>query len=211
MNYLGDKIKNKSRKMRLISDIKKDIILKLQNLDDERVQELTRLCRYLTKTPLWDKGKTDNGELINQPDLTIDLSKKLKAHEDVNVNSRGVILIPYAFSEELLKEESILIFIHCPRGTFRSHMGKYQYAIRIAYMMESNILEPYGDERVLEIASRICDIFDDEYTSIEKEINGDVKKIRYKYEIEDTSDYKLSKQGYSIRDIVLSVDGVVVR
>lgn len=211
MNYLNNKIGNKSKKIRLINDIKKDIICKLENIKDPHVQELTRLCRYLTKTPLWNKGKTETGEFIKQPDLELPLSKELKNNEDINANSRNKILIPYAFSEDLLKEESILIFIQCPRGIFKNHIGKYQYAIRIAYMMESNILEPYGDERVLEIASRICDMFDGTYTNIEKEVDGEIKRIQYKYEIDETSDYKLSKQGYSMRDIVVSVEGVVLR
>lgn len=211
MNYLNNNIKNKSRKIRLINNIKKDIICKLEDIKDPNVQELTRLCRYLTKTPLWNKGITETGEIIKQPDLKFPLSKELMSDEDINANSRNSILIPYAFSDDLLKEESILIFIQSPRGIFKNHIGKYQYVLRIAYTTESNILEPYGDERSLEIASRLCDIFDETYTNIEKDINGEIKKIQYKYEIDETSDYKLSKQGYAMRDIVISVEGVVLR
>lgn len=211
MNYLNNQSSNKSRKIRLISDIKKDIINKICNLDSIEGQELARLVRYLTKTPLWNKGLTETDKIVLQPDLKISIDKILKEDEDVNANSRGNILIPYAFSEELLKEEKILIFIQSPRGIFKNHLGQYQFVLRIAYMDSLNALEPYGDERSLEIASRICDMFDETYTDIEKEIDNEVKKINYKYTVEETIDFKLSKQGYSMRDIVLSIEGVVLR
>lgn len=211
MNYLNEKLSNKSRKMRLMSDIKKDIISKICNLHSVEGQELARLVRYLTKTPLWNKGITETNEIVLQPDLLVGIDKVLKENEDVSANSRGNILIPYAFSEELLKEEKILIFIQSPKGVFKNHIGKYQFVLRVAYMDSLNVLEPYGDERALEIASRLCDMFDETYTSIEKEIDGEIKTTSYKYTIDETIDFKLSKQGYSMRDIVLSIESVVLR
>ncbi|MEG2289633.1 MAG: hypothetical protein RSC24_06660 [Clostridium sp.] len=211
MNYLENKPTNKSKKIRLINDIKKDIKNKICNIEDEIGQELARLVRYLTKTPLWNKGVTENGIIIKQTALEFRIDKALSDKEDINANSRNKILIPYAYSEELLKEESVLIFIQSPKGIFNNHIGKYQFVIRIAYTTESNILEPYGDERSLEIASRICDLFDGTYTEIERESDNGVKVTRYKYTVDETVDFKLSQQGYSMRDVVISVEGVVLR
>lgn len=211
MNYLNDEPSNKSRKIRLINDIKKDIVCKICDINSVTGQELARLVRYLTKTPLWNKGITGTNKVIMQPDLKVGIDKVLKDNEDINANSRSNILIPYGFSEELLKEKKILIFIQSPRGVFKNSIGKYQFVLRVAYMDELNVLEPYGDERSLEITSRLCDMFDDTYTNIEKEIDGENRRMSYKYTVDETIDFKLSKQGYSMRDIVISIEGVVLR
>ena len=150
-------------------------------------QDIVRYCRYLTKTPLYEEGVSYNGASIEQPDLDCGLLEPLSEHRDkdgnyteyTGVETRGKILIPYAFDSNLMVKEQLFIFVSNSYAAFSNvyNTGEYTFDIVITYSPTYNVLDPYGDERSFMIIDKICEMFDDMYpeNSQYSEEIGDVK------------------------------------
>lgn len=134
-------------------------------------QNIVRLCRYLTKTPLAKRGVDYKGKIIQQPDLECGLLEKIKDNDYKEVQSRDRILIPYAFVDSLQPEEQIKIFVDNYNARFGDKYltGKYLFDVIIAYTATYNILEPYGEERALKIIDEICKDIDEKYNDEESQ------------------------------------------
>lgn len=136
-------------------------------------QDIVRYCRYLTKTPLLEMGINYKDEVIEQPDLTCGLleplsesrNKEGEYEEYKGVETRGKILIPYAFDNSLMVKEQLFIFISNSYAAFSNvyNTGEYTFDIVITYSPTYNVLDPYGEERSLMIIDRMCKMFDDMY------------------------------------------------
>ncbi|NGS95842.1 hypothetical protein G6Z25_02760 [Clostridium perfringens] len=150
-------------------------------------QEIVRYCRYLTKTPLLEMGIDYKDKVVEQPDLDCGLLKPLSEHRDkdgnyteyTGVETRGKILIPYAFDSNLMVKEQLFIFVSNSYAAFSNvyNTGEYTFDIVITYSPTYNVLDPYGDERSFMIIDKICEMFDDMYpeNSQYSEEIGDVK------------------------------------
>ena len=208
MSYFNEN--QPSNKIKLVGILKSYIVNVIKSN-----QEIKRYTKYLTKTPLFNKGKTYRGELLNQPDLNISLLEDLPNEKDSkgnykvlpNVLGRNKSLVPYIFDEDLMKEDQVTIFVFNTRDRFYDYKetGDYHFRIIVAYNKDYNILEPYGDERSLKICEVLSDYFDDEFMYEEfidkryKNVCGDVK-----FQIEHIEEIRISKLGYlgRIMDII---------
>ena len=169
----------KSQKLSRIVPIKNLIIDKI----DEN-QNIKRLCRYMTTTPLLPKGKTYDGKIINQPDLTESLKVDVETKGEAFVS--GTVIYPYV-----------------------SYIGNHLFYIDVVFPLEYNNIEPYGEERAYSIAYEILDMFDDLY--IEDDYTRDiVGDIRFKVEGEILNK-RLSVTNYAILSIPLYVPYTTVR
>lgn len=155
---IENKHSNVLRKVIPLKNVIVDIVDKNQNV--------RRACRYSTsKTPFYNKGITYDGNKINQPDLEFGLKEALLEGQDVNATSRDRVIIPYQFDKELLKEDKILIFIESPISRIKT-MNKtvtHEFWITIALKTDYNKLEPYGNERAMQILCYILDDIDGNY------------------------------------------------
>lgn len=136
-------------------------------------QDIVRYCRYLTKTPLLEMGINYKDEVVEQPDLDCGLLEPLSESRDkdgnyteyTGVETRGKILIPYAFDNNLMVKEQLFIFVSNSYAAFSNvyNTGEYTFDIVITYSPTYNVLDPYGEERSLMIIDRMCKMFDDMY------------------------------------------------
>ncbi|XZN14377.1 hypothetical protein ACSW9O_16060 (plasmid) [Clostridium perfringens] len=171
-----------SNKAKMSMNIKKYLVDRINTNE-----KIVRYCRYLTKTPLFDEGETYGGDLIEQPDLDCGLLNDLSEERDdkgefveyKGVETRGRVLIPYAFDNNLMTKEQLFIFVSNSYAAFSPNYntGEYTFDIVITYSPTYNTLEPYGDERGLCIAIQMCSMFDDMYPEKSEwaEKIGDIK------------------------------------
>lgn len=198
--YLG----TKSQKLYRVSPLKNYLVEKIDNN-----QNIKRLCRYMTKTPTYNKGMAYNGVLINQPDLSDSLLYPVKTDEQATV--KEAVVIPYAFTEDVLAERRLTIYVHSPRSLFNINaasnrpnygtdelMGKHLFLVEIVYPTEYNAIEPYGQERANLIACEVLNMVDN--LTVEGELSQLVGECIFKVEGEIT-DLRLSKAGYMILSI----------
>ncbi|MEG1309393.1 MAG: hypothetical protein RSA91_01060 [Bacilli bacterium] len=201
-----------SNKAKMIQGIKDYIIQKINNN-----QDIVRLCRYLTKTPLLEIGETYNGELIEQDDINVGLLIPLLDKRDENgvyselpsIQSRDRILIPYAFDDSLMTQQQLYIFVSNPRTKFSDYYitGEYIFEVIITYSTDYNILEPYGDERVLKILEKFCEDFDDKYNDDKsQEKIGEIK-----FSIKGFEEVKISTKGTMGRIVRLEAKPITDR
>lgn len=155
-----------SNKIKILESGKRYIVRTINNN-----QNIVRLCRYLTKTPLLKRGVDYKGNMIKQPDLDCGLLSNIDEKEYPNVQSRERILIPYSFDDSLEPSEQILIFVDSYNAKFSSKYltGRYVFDVVIAYTPTYNILEPYGEERALKIIDEICRDIDEKYNDEESQ------------------------------------------
>lgn len=191
-----------SQKLRRVVPIKKYII---EKIDDN--QNIKRLCRYMTTTPLLNKGKTYDGKMIEQPDLVESL-KSDSAESGVATIGKQVIY-PYPFTEDVIERDRVTIYVYSPRTTinpsavsggrnFNDYTGKHLFHIQVVFPLEYEEIEPYAEERSMSIACEIADMIDDLYIEGDaREIVGD---IQFKIMGEITSQ-RLSTSGYAIMTI----------
>lgn len=144
----------KSMRFKNVVKIKNEILSILDNN-----QELKRLCTYLSPTPLASRGLL-KGNSVKQPDITKSLIKDN--------------LIPYGFNDKLLDSEMVLIFCGIYDIKFERNNVMDTNIFMISIMLPSNYndLQPYGDERIIEIASRIADELDN------KSLNNGMSNIK---------------------------------
>lgn len=175
----------KNTKLQRVVPLKHFMIRKI-----DESQEIKRLSRYYTQTPLLNKGLTYDGEKMNQPDLIDSLSKPIK-RDRVSSTATGRILFNYSFSGEVLDERQISIYVHCHKSTFNPNMatgrlnygvdnivGKHFFNVDVIYATEINELESLYDERANSIACEILTLLDEvRITKDEKEYEfvGDCK------------------------------------
>lgn len=205
MNSLNNKrLGTRTQKIWRIVPIKNYII---DALDSS--QEIKRLCRYMTKTPLLPKGKTYDGKIINQPDVNGSLKGDVDFRGDGFIN--GTIVYPYAFTEDVIDRDRLTIYVHSPRTTINNqavsgrrrddiddYTARHLFYVDIVYPLEYNNIEPYGEERAFAVAQELLDIIDDLYIEGEtREIVGDCY-LRIEGEILNK---RLSVTGYGILSI----------
>lgn len=131
-------------KMKQLSKIKNFIA---ETIDKD--QEIKRYCTYLTNTPLMKKGMTLDGKLIDQPDVGKSLINKDKGN-----------IVPYSFTESVIEEKRVIIFIYKYKGDLSKTIGDNYFIIDIFIPSIYDVLEELGQERNIEIASKICDLLD---------------------------------------------------
>lgn len=198
-------LNTRSRKLYRVSPLKNYIINKIDNN-----QNIKRLSRYLTQTPLLNKGLTYDGLMVKQPDLVDSLLKV--ATNDKNVSVKEAILNPHPFSEDIISEKKVSIYVYSPRTTFNitngEVVGKHTFVIEIIYPTEYNAIEPFGQERVNLIACEILNEFDGLF--VEGELRDLIGECQFKVN-GDLTNLRLSKAGYMIATVPLSVHFIGVR
>lgn len=210
--YLG----TRSSKVRRIVPIKNFIIHKI-----DTNQNIKRLCRYYTKTPLLNRGVGYDGTVVNQPDLEDSLLKPV--HNDLNVSptARNQILTTSVFSGDVLAERQITIYVHHPKSVFNPNMvsgrisygvdplgGRHLFMVDIVYPNELNELDSVNQERATEIAGEIIDMLDGIYVDGEYEEFTGACKLNVEGEI---TCGRLSTSGYLILSIPIWVSATTGR
>ena len=172
-------------------------------------QTIKRLCRYLTTTPLLNRGYQYDGKLIQQPDLVDSLFHEVET--DAFASIKEDVLVPYAFAESVLNDRKLSIFVHCPYSTFnpnaasgRTHSGndditgRHKFMIEVIYPIEYDRLEPFGEERALLLGCEILNLIDGHWVT--GEIKEKVGECQFKVQGE-VSNLRLSTSGYMILSI----------
>ena len=193
-----------SQKLYRVSPLKNYLVEKI-----DQHQPIKRLTRYLTTTPLMNRGMTYDQKRLEQPDLNDSLLDVITT--DTNASIKEPVLIPYPFNDEVIYDQRISIYVYSPRTSFggksllhsdQSDFGKHHFYIDIVYPMVYDRVEPFGQERSLLIACEILNLFDQTYVGESLEsvvgrcqfmVSGDVTSLR------------LSKTGYMVTSIPLSV------
>ena len=204
MDVNNQYLNTKSQKLYRVSPLKNYIVSKIDNN-----QNIKRLCRYMTKTPTYNKGLTYDNKLIKQPDLNDSLLESVTTDESATV--KEYVLSPYAFTEDVLAERRLTIYVHSPRSIFNINaannrpnygtdelLGKHLFLVEIVYPTEYNKIDPHGMERANLIACEILNEIDNLTT--EGELAELVGECIFKVEGEIT-DLRLSKSGYMILTI----------
>ena len=95
------------------------------------------------------------------------------------------------------------IFINNFKNRFSSkyNTGEYIFEIIVTYDINYNILEPYGEERILLILEKLEELFDEQY--VDSEDNIGVIKLH----ITDIEDIKVSK---SIMGKIITIESEVL-
>ena len=207
--YMG----TKSQKLYRVSPLKRYIVDKIDNN-----QNIKRLCRYMTKTPTYNKGMTYSNQLIKQPDLKDSLLYPVKTDKEATI--QDYVLFPYAFTEDVLADKRLTIYVHSPRSLFNINaannrpnygldelLGKHLFLVEVVYPTEYNEISPYGQERANLIACEILNMLDG--LKVDDELQAIVGECVFKVEGEIT-DLRLSKAGYMILTIPIwtTVTGV---
>ncbi len=204
--YLG----TKSAKLRRIVPIKNFIIDLIDN-----DQDIKRLTRYYSKTPLLNRGVGYDGGKIVQPDLLDTLTLPIVKDNSVSETAKGRVLFSHAFSGDVLAERQVTIYIYCYKSTYNPNIttnrayhgidevvGKHFFNIDIVYPLEFNDLDSRHEERANQIACKITDLIDGVYIENEfQEFTGNCQ-ICIAGEV---SDLRLSTSGYMIMTIPLYV------
>ena len=194
-------VNTKSQKVRRISPLKNYIVGQIDNN-----QNIKRLCRYLTQTPLMSQGLTYDNKRLKQPDLKDSLLESVV--EDVQASVSKAVLIPYSFTEEILEEQQVTIYVHCPKSYLNRVTGSHLFLVEIVFPRIYDMIEPYGEERNLLIASEIFDMFD------EQRVSDDLKKLVGEVEFKinrDMTTLRLGKAGYLITTIQIEADVMTPR
>lgn len=177
---INDKNKNTiSNKIRKKSGIEAYITQKIDG-----IQEVKRLSRYLTKTPLSSKGKNLLNEVVEQPDLIQTLTKD---------SSEGIkCLYTMSFKDGLINDKvQPLIFVHSYTGKFGySAVGDIQVMVDILVPSDYDELKYIEEKRMTEIACYIADELDDTFIDDEYWVE---KLGNLKIHLDSYDEYRLAK------------------
>lgn len=177
---INDKNKNTiSNKIRKKSGIEAYITQKIDG-----IQEVKRLSRYLTKTPLSSKGKNLLNEVVEQPDLIQTLTKD---------SSEGIkCLYTMSFKDGLINDKvQPLIFVHSYTGKFGySAVGNIQVMVDILVPSDYDELKYIEEKRMTEIACYIADELDDTFIDDEYWVE---KLGNLKIHLDSYDEYRLAK------------------
>lgn len=210
--YLG----TRSSKVRRIVPIKNFIIHKIDSN-----QNIKRLCRYYTKTPLLNRGVGYDGSVVKQPDLKDSLLKPVSNDSNVSPTAQKQILTPSTFSGDVLAERQVTIYVHNPKSVYNPNMvsgrisygvdplgGRHLFMVDIVYPDELNELDSINQERATEIAGEIVDMLDGVYVHDGyEEFTGECK-LNVEGEI---TVGRLSTSGYMIMSIPIWVSTMTGR
>lgn len=177
---INDKNKNTiSNKIRKKSGIEAYITQKIDG-----IQEVKRLSRYLTKTPLSSKGKNLLNEVVEQPDLIQTLTKD---------SSEGIkCLYTMSFKDGLINDKvQPLIFVHSYTGKFGySAVGDIQVKVDVLVPSDYDELKYIEEKRMTEIACYIADELDDTFIDDEYWVE---KLGNLKIHLDSYDEYRLAK------------------
>lgn len=139
--------------------------------------EIQRMLYYNTINPLSQKGKGYNGEIISQPNLS--------------VNDMKEIIFDIPFNPDMNISLSNSLYINLNNGKFNSRQNALYFDINI--VVPEDFINISNGYRHFEIAQRVADIFDDMYIDKDKEKDyydylGALKPVLYMMPI-----YRLSK------------------
>lgn len=197
-------LNTKSQKLFRVSPLKNYLV---EQIDQH--QPIRRLTRYLTATPLMNRGVTYDGKRLDQPDLQDSLLSPVTT--DTKASIQEAVLIPYPFNEETVYEQRINIYVYSPRTSFTSgarlhstnaDLGKHHFYIDIVYPLVYDRVEPFGQERSLLIACEILNLFDQTY--VDESLEAIVGRCQFVVSGDITS-LRLSKTGYMVTSIPLTV------
>lgn len=206
----------RSSKLRRLIPLRNYIMRSIDNN-----QNIKRLCRYYTLTPLLSKGRGYDGKMYNQPDLVDPLTLPIKNDTHASVTAQGRILYGSSFGGDVLDQRQITIYVHSPRSSFNPNMvngrtnygtdrltGKHFFTIEIVYPTELNELGSCEQERANEIACEILDMLDERYVDAEtSKYTGDCQ-----FHVEgEYSDLRLSTSGYMVMTIPIWVSVFSIR
>lgn len=202
-------LNTKSQKLYRVSPLKNYIVEQI-----DKNQNIKRLCRYLTTTPLLNRGMTYDQRRVNQPDLNDSLLTPVTTDTEATV--ADAVLIPYTFSPEAIQEQRVSIYVYSPCSTFaesygfghRDEAGRHEFMVDIVYPMVYDRIEPYGQERNLLIACEVMNLFDGMY--VDEETRKIVGDCQFKI-VGDVTSLRLSKTGYMITTIPLVVTTMTSR
>ncbi len=174
-NKLMDKRSSKLRRVVPLKTFMMDLI--------DNSQNIKRLSRYYTRTPLLNRGIGYNGDMINQPDLVDSLRYPIE-NDHVSETADGRILHDYAYGGDVLYNRQVSIYVHCHKSTFNPNqangrlnygvdavVGKHFFNIDIIYPIEFNALDSLYDERANSIACEIIDLLD------ERTVEGKIREF----------------------------------
>lgn len=204
--YLG----TKSAKIRKIVPLK-NFIIKL--IDGN--QDVKRLSRYYSRTPLLNRGVGYDGGKIVQPELVDSLTIPVVNDKNVSETAKSRILFSYAFSGDVLAERQISIYVYCHKTSYNTNIinnrtkygideivGKHFFNIDIVYPLEFNELDSINEERANQIACKITDMIDGVYVDDEtREFTGDCQFCI----AGDITDLRLQTSGYMVMTIPVYV------
>lgn len=139
--------------------------------------DIQRMVYYNTLSPLKNKSKDYNGDVINQPDISVNDVKNL------------IFDIP--FNPEMSMEMSNSIYINLTKGSFGSKTNSLYFDINV--LVPNTYLRLNEGYRHTEISQIIADILDEMYVDKENypeyyDILKDIQFSMYDYNI-----YRLSK------------------
>lgn len=202
INELNNKyIGTKSQKLTRIVPMCNYIIDKIDSN-----QDIKRLCRYMTTTPLLNRGKTYDGQIIQQPNLVDSLKGKISNDKSAMITEQ--VIYPTRFTEDVIDKDRVTIYVHCPKTSINQnaasgrrrddvddYTARHLFYVEIVYPLEYENIDPYGDQRSYSIACAIMDEIDGLY------VDGNVRDIvgdcRFVVEGE-VLNKRLSVTGYGI-------------
>lgn len=187
VKYVG----TRSNKLRQVPYIENYICDKLD------CQEVRRLCRYLTLDPLADVALDYGGNVVQQPDLQDSLMNRV-VRDTVSGGSEEPVLSNYMFSEQIISDTRIMIFVYCSNIVFSeratrygtSTMGYQTYNIDIVYPMETDRICD-GMKRSWAIATILMDKLDDLMVD-EPQYVKDIGNIKFEFKENQATNVKLA-------------------
>lgn len=187
VKYLG----TRSNKLRQVPYIENYICDKLD------CQEVRRLCRYLTLDPLADVALDYGGNVVQQPDLQDSLMNRV-VRDVVSGGCEEYVLSNYMFSEQIVSEARIMIFVYCSNIVFSerasrygtSTMGYQTYNIDIVYPIEIDKICG-GLKRSWAIATILMDKLDDLMVDDPKYVDS-VGNVKFEFKENQATNVKLA-------------------
>lgn len=145
-------------------------------------QNIRRLIRYFTTTPLSSTGKDLNGNIVKQPDLLNSL--KIDSSEGLQSLWRG------EFDENTISQEQCFIFVHTFKAGFKGLDSKFGIAVDILVPQKRDVLRYDEESRSCSVGDIIENMFDDLYIENDEYVEylGNVK-----FKLIDVSIVRLSK------------------
>ena len=185
--YVG----TKSNKLRRVPYIEKFIC---EQLD---CQEIRRLCRYLTLDPLEDVALDYAGNLVEQPDLQDSLMGRV-VRDKVSGGCEDPIVTNYMFSDTILQNSHIMIFVYCSEIVFSdraarygtSTMGYQTFNVDIVYPIELDKICD-GMKRSWAIATILMDKLDDLLCEDPKYVPH-IGNVKFEFKENQATNYKLA-------------------
>lgn len=176
----------KSTKMKRVSLIRNEIVNTLNNN-----QNVKRYLTYFSNQPLELEGRLKDGTIINQPNVEDDL-----------VFEKPVI-IPTIFTETLLSEAKVIVFVHPHTGSLKElDIGKQVYLIEIVCPSQYYLLYE-NEDRSLNIA---CELMNE----LDQELVGGNGFERYNF-----SNFQLSRlsntSDYSVLSLFVEVNALTMK